>query len=193
MKKFLLFAAVSLFFVKTASAQHDLLSFDEHNKYIYYQVADMPGISADTLYQRAWQFLRSAYHKSNLKQVAPGAISGEGKFVTYEGASVLKHENGEISYQLNIEFKDQKFRFWLTDFVFTPYQRDRYGNFVPQVGVDIPLESITDKLEKKDAADDLDAAGAFCKRWGEKLKLSLTHPDQPKKEVITKKVVTDNW
>src|ERR1700744_2391680 len=143
---------VLLFLAGKALAQQSLLSFDEHNKYIYYQVESLPGIPADTLTQKGLKFLKTHYPKASAKQDNSGKIAATGKFVVYGGLSVLRHENGEIAFQLNMEFKEGKYRFWLTNFVFTPYQRDRYGNFAPQTGVDIPLEQISDKLDKKDAA-----------------------------------------
>jgi hypothetical protein len=188
--KIVMIAIIYVLFAKIAIAQQDLLSFDEHNKYIYYEVADMPGLSADTLHARSLYFLKKVYPRPQIKTTA-NTITGEGKFLTYGGVSVLRHETGEIAYHVNIEFKDQKYRYWLTAFVFTPYQRDRYGNFVPQQGIDIPLEDVDAKLEKKDAEAYLNETGTFCKEFGEKLKQLILKAS--KKEETTKKVVTDNW
>lgn len=178
-------------------AQKDLLSFDEHNKYIYYQVADQPGLSADTLHYLVGRFLKTTYPKLKTETSAPGSkdLKGHGKFITYSSILVLRHENGEINYVLNIEFKDQKFRYWITDFTFNPYQRDRYGNFVPMDGMNLPLETALTKTDKRDAAIHLDETGAFCKQFTDALKLFLTKPVViPKKEEeTTKKVVTDKW
>jgi hypothetical protein len=193
MKKALI-GLICILIAKATVAQQNLLSFDEHNKYIYYQVVSMPGLSADSLHQRGAYFLKAVYPKTVVKQLSGEALEGDGKFLVYGGISVLKHEKGEITYQVNIEFKDQKYRFWLTNFVFTPYVRDRYGNFVPQQGIDIPLEQVTDKLQKMDATGYLDETGAFCKQFDDKLKnYLLKKPEPPKKEEITKKVVTDKW
>jgi hypothetical protein len=104
---------------------------------------------------------------------------------------MAKHENGEVVYQLNIEFKDQKYRFWLTGFVYTPYERDRYGNFVPKQGIEIPLEGAAAKLEKKELEACLNETGAFCKQFDDRLKAYLLNA--PKKEENAKKVVTDKW
>jgi len=185
-------ALACVLFAKITFAQQDLLSFDEHNKYIYYQVVDMPGLTADTLHGRGLNFLKAFYPKVKLKTMpAENNISGQGKFLSYGGVSVLKHEKGEIAFQLTIEFKDQKYRYWLTGFIFTPYRRDRYGNFVPQQGIDIPLENILSKFDKKEADDYLNETGTFCKQFGDRLK--QFEINAPKKEEITKKVVTDKW
>lgn len=114
---------------KIAFGQKELVTFNEHNKYIFYQVTEMPGISADTLYNRCLP---------GLKKIGPAALEGpilvagktidlEAMMMMYSSTGPVKHEEGELSYALHIEFKDNKYRFWLTDFVFTPYQRNRYG------------------------------------------------------------------
>jgi hypothetical protein len=190
--KTIIIALVYVMVAKVAFAQQDLLSFDEHNKYIYYQVVDMPGMSADSLHSRGLNLLKTSYPNIKLKPTySINNITGQGKFLTYGGVSVLKHEKGEIAYQLNVEFKDQKYRYWLTGFVFTPYQRDRYGNFVPQQGIEVPLENAISKFDKKDVDAYLNETGAFCKQFGDKLKQFIINT--PKKEEITKKVVTDKW
>jgi hypothetical protein len=190
MKKIII-AIVCILLAKVTWAQQDLLSFDEHNKYIYYQVAEAPGIPVDTLHMRGLYFIKTVYPKLKLKNTNENNISGEGKFETYSSVLVLKHESGEILYQLNIEFKDQKYRYWLTGFTFTPYVKDRYGNFVPKLGIYIPLETAQSKLDKKDVDNYLNETGTFCKQFGERLKQYLVNA--PKKEEITKKVVTDKW
>ncbi len=193
--KTLLLTLFSILLVKVSSAQSDLLSFDEHNKYIYYQVVDMPAMSVDTLHARGLNFLKASYAKMKVKPAGVNNLNGQGKFLVYGGLSVLKHEKGEIDYVLNVEFKDQKYRFWFTDFTFTPYERDRYNNYVPKLGTVIPLESAQDKLDKKDATGYLDEAGAFCKQFADGLKQYILHVPvaAPKKEENTKKVVTDKW
>jgi Domain of unknown function (DUF4468) with TBP-like fold len=183
---------IFILLVKFSYAQQQLLSFDEHNKYIFYQVNDVPGIAVDSLYARGLIFVKSLTPKIKLKTgVKETDISGEGKFIIYNSTSVLKHESGEIDYVFNMEFKDQKYRFWLTDFSFTPYERDRYNNYVPKVGIEIPLETAASKLDKKEVETHLDETGAFCKQFGERLKIYLQNA--PKKEENTKKVVTDKW
>lgn len=191
--KTILISLFCILTVKITLAQSDLLSFDEHNKYIFYQVVDMPGFSVDSLRDRGVNYLNVVYPKYQLKSKAGNNLTGEGSFLTYGGVSVLKHEKGEINYTFTIEFKDHKYRYWLTGFVFTPYQRDRYGNFVPQQGIDIPLETADKKLDKKDLAAYLNETGAFCKKFGDGLKQYITNVPAPKKEEMTKKVVTDKW
>jgi hypothetical protein len=185
---------ILILFAKVTLAQKELLAFDEHNQYIYYQVVDMPGHAADTLYIRGSNFLKSMVPKiKKISAANANTLSGQGKFLTFGGVSILKHANGEISYTINIECKDGKYRYWLTGFTFTPYQRDRYGNFVPQQGIDVQLETALSKYSKKDVDNYLDETGAFCKNVGDRLKFYMLNAPAPKKEETIKKTVTDKW
>jgi hypothetical protein len=193
MKKIITALAFFLF-ANAAIAQKDLLALNERNKYIYYRVDTAAGITADTLQARSVRFLAMVSPKIKLRSAAhSGTAAGEGKFITYGSGSLVRHVNGEVSYLVNIECKDQKFRFWITDLTFTPYQRDRYGNFVPRLGIAYPLEGLAGKLDKGETNMVLVQTGAFCRQMGDKLKLYMTSSFTPKKEEKLKKVVTDKW
>jgi hypothetical protein len=178
---------------KSAMAQKDLLSFDEHNKYIYYQVVEQPGLIIDTFQNRAFYFLKINYPKNKInKSETPSAISGTGKLLMLTGLSVAKHVDGEVNYTFNIEYKDQKYRYWLSNFIFTPYKVDRYGNSVPVEGVDVPLEEGSSKLEKLQFNSYLNQTGKYSKAFGEKLKqymlmISAAPVKADKKKVISTK------
>jgi len=177
---------------KAAFAQKDSLSFDEHNKYIYYKVVDEPGLGLDTLQTRALYFLKTAYPKIKVDKTSTAAnIIGSGVFLIYNGTAVVKTQDGQISYSCYIECKDQKYRFWLTDFVYTPYKTDRYGNSVPVPGGDIVLEN-SSKFDKKQLDNCLNQVGTFSKQFGDKLKqymvrVSAAPPKQEKKKVVNTK------
>jgi hypothetical protein len=176
-----------------ASAQKSLLAVDENNKYLYYQVVDMQGFKADSLQKNMVLFIKEFYPKEKSLQIANSGSSVKDKFLTY--TALVKHESGEMAYALNIECKDGKYRYWLNNFVFTPYEKNRYGMFVPVNGVAIPLEKASDKLAKKDVEGYFEQTGAFCKQLGDKLKKYMTEgkTQKPKEEKAVKKVVKDNW
>ncbi|MDF2433725.1 MAG: hypothetical protein JWP44_3356 [Mucilaginibacter sp.] len=191
--KLILSVIVCVIFAKASIAQSELLSFDEHNKYIYYQVVELPEMLADTLHNKTLNFLKRNYPKFKINTNDANDLNGHGEFLTYGGLSILKHEKGAVNYLLNIEFKDKKYRYWLTGFTFTPYKRDRYGDFVPQMGVEIPLEKALTKFDKKDVDGYLNETGAFCKQFGENLKQYLVKQPSPKKAEAIKKTVPDKW
>jgi hypothetical protein len=191
MKKILLLVA-GLAISGMVSAQKSLLSIDENNKYIYYQVVDRPGVSADSLHKNAALFMNDFYAKEKSLKLTNAGASVKDKFLTY--TSLVKHENGEMIYALNIECKDGKYRYWITDFVFTPYEMNRYGMFTAVNGVTIPLEKASDKLAKKDVEGYFEQTGAFCKQLGDKLKKYMVEGKaQPKVDKPVKKIVTDKW
>lgn len=192
MKRILLIA-VYLLFTRLVSAQIPALALDEHKKYIYYQVVEMPGLSEDSLSRSAAYFIKEMLPKGKQVPTATPGIVFKDKFLTY--TSLTKHESGEVHYALNIECKDSKYRYWLTDFTFTPYQRDRYGVFVPTPGIVIPLETAGSKLEKKELDGYLDQTSAFCIQLGDKLKKYLVEGEKTKKQdqPVVKKIVTDKW
>lgn len=181
--------------VKSAMAQQDVLSFDEHNRYIYYEVVHQPGLTADTFQNRVVGFLKAKYPKNSIdKTSSVEDITGTGKLLMLTGISAAKHIDGEIRYIFRIEYKDQKYRFWLTDFVFTPYYVDRYGNSVPKPGINVSLEDGASKLEKGKLVNYSIQISNYSKQFGERLKhymlmVSNTPVTDSKKRIIT----TKNW
>ena len=192
MKRILLIG-ICLLFTGMVYAQKSQLSLDEHNKYVYYEVVDMPGISADSLHKNSAYFVKSMYPNNKSIKISDPGILIKDKFLTY--TSFVKHESGEMTYTLNIEFKDSKYRYWLTDFSFTPYERNRYGVFVPSSPKNIPLETAASKVDKKEIAAYIEQTGAFCKQLGEKLKeyMAENHAAAKKPDQQPAKIVTDKW
>jgi hypothetical protein len=192
MKK-LLFSLVCIMCSQIASAQKEILQLDEASKYVYYQVVDKQGVAADTLYQRGSYFVKMAHPKSKPESVVANAIVTKGKFLVYNGSSVVKKEGGEISYTLHIETKDQKYRYKISDFVFTPYTRDRFDNMVPMPGIEVPIEKLTSKYSQKEADNYLSQTGMFCQATSKSLKQYMDKMSIARAEEPVKKVVTDKW
>jgi len=198
MKKILIFiCCIALF--ETASAQKDSLAFDEHGKYIYYKVVANKG-DANVLMVRGLDFFSMPYNRDEFKITAKDAnthtFEVKGFFVVSKASSLAKHDDGKIAYTFNVETKDQKYRYWVTGFVFTPYYKDRYDNIVPQPGVDIPMEEITKKVETRDANHYLDECAKFAKQVGGKLQQYMITASVPKakKDTVGKKVIdTKKW
>jgi hypothetical protein len=192
MKK-LLFGFICVWFAQTASAQKDSLQTDEADKYVYYKVVDKAGLTADTLYNRGRAFIKAADVKVDAGKAAANTLNGKAKFVVYNGVSVMKKESGVINYTLFIETKDGKYRYKLSDFVFTPYTRDRFNNMVPVDGIEIPIEKLETKYSKKEAADILNQTGKFSQATGNNITAYMNKLSNIKKAEPIKKVATDKW
>jgi hypothetical protein len=193
MKK-IVFGLLCLFIVKVTSAQETPLEYDESNKYVYYKVEEMPGITADTLYQRGWDFAKALNTKNKpAKGKATYAVNTKGSFPVYTGSSLVKKEAGAVTYTLNIEAKEQKFRYKLSDFVFLPYKRDRFNNMTAQPGIDVPAEKLLSKYSAKETDEILAKIAAFCQSTGASLRKKMEKVAVLRKPQPVKKITTDNW
>jgi hypothetical protein len=198
MMKNILIAFVCMLFARTAAAQKDSLAFDENDKYIYYQTVSQPGLGADTLYNRGLYFIKTAYPKSKLVMVtadkAQGVITGKGSFLVSKKAFITTHEDGAISFSLRVEVKDSKYRYWFTDFVYTPYQRNRYNVYEPVPGVTIPMEHAQGKIDKDDVAVYLNKILLNSKQIGGVLKAYMLKTSAlPKEAKKINKISTKEW
>ncbi|GGH00507.1 DUF4468 domain-containing protein [Mucilaginibacter phyllosphaerae] len=193
MKK-IFFSLLGVLCAHIAWAQKDSLAFDEGNNYIYYRVIDKPALSADTLYNRAWNFaVKFNPAVKPGKGKADNTLNTSSKLIVYSGISLVRKEGGEIAYTINIQTKDQKYRYRISNFIFTPYQRNRFGNMVPVPGIEIPLEKLAAKYGKKETENYLNQIGTFCVNTSARLKQAIDkQPLTPKTEAV-KKVSTENW
>lgn len=181
----------SLFsFSAIAQKQNDeeVMPLDERGKYIHYEVVEGITIPADSLRSRAVAFLKAR----RLSAVRPedGQLTASGKFQINKTALVLSRPAGVTSYDFVFEIKGDKYRFWLTDFVFTRYERDRYANFVPAQGKGIPLEKNPDKLNASGWMSNVKAATELAESFGRDFKEFLAEERKAKVQGKAKAVVT---
>ncbi len=192
MKKILVLICFFIVAVK-ADAQKDSLAVDDHGKLVYYKVVNSGTVIADVLYARALAFAKS-YDKNVLKITKQDAkamtMVAEGAIPVAKSGSLSKHTDGAVSCKLNIEVKDSKYRYWFTDFVYTPYERDRYNNYVPKAGMDVALEKADKQLEKKDISHYLDESAMFSRQTGAKLQQYMAAKAVAKKDTTSKKVIS---
>jgi hypothetical protein len=128
-------------------AQDKPLSVDEQGRLIYYEVVTDTKTPTDSLMSRAKAFLET--DKSKYKLAAFGtdtSLKATGKLMISKSALGMARPMGAVDYNFFVEVKEGKYRFWFTDFVFIPYSRDRYGNFVATTTIGIPLEREQGKL-----------------------------------------------
>lgn len=180
---------------KLLHAQKELITLDEHNKYIYYQIQEQPNVSADSLYVRSLKYLEKFYPKKSFKSLGSAStqVLINDKMMAYTATSMAKHEAGEISYILTVEFKDAKFRYWLTDFIFKPYQKNRYSIYEPVPGVSYTLENMPAKIDKIEMNNYLDQLGKYCKQLGLDFKKYTTTPVKAEPKPKASKVVVPKW
>lgn len=180
-----------------AFGQADSLLRDENNKYIYYQVVSLPGASADTLYNNAQLFFKKAYLKDRLKAGKMDkqalTLNGTGGVLVSKKSMIAMHEDASIGFNFYVEIKEGKYRYWFTDFIITPYERDRYANYVPVAGKNTPLEKGESKLSDVDMKGYLKKVTANCREIGAILKSYMQSKPVQKTESGKKAVVPKEW
>jgi hypothetical protein len=187
---------VGTLFSLSLSAQNgtakEELPKDENGKYIYYEVVAVNDLDQELLTSRIKQFL-SLKKLEGLAQ-DKDQTTAFGKFIITKTAFVLNHPSGEVRYNFVYEIKDQKYRFWLTNFVFIPYVRDRYANFVPATTKGTALESTVDKINSKAWNEYLDITAVQAKSFAVELKEYLAAKPKVKVQKKDKKVIsTREW
>jgi len=183
---FCLFAAVACF------SQEKLLSYDERGKLIYYEVVSDKPFNADTLYVNAAAFLKRK--KLSAIKSDQGQLTAQGKMIISKTAFKVGHPSGEVSYNFVFEVKGEKYRFWLTDFLFFPYERDRYANFVRSTSVGTPLEKEPGKLNAAEWLSYQSATAVQALAFAKEFKAFLFAPVKGKVKPKEKTTIsTKSW
>ena len=67
----------------------------------------------------------------------------------YRFGSVKQAIDGAVEYDITLEFKDNKYRYTITNFRYNQYEKNRYGKYEPISGKYMPLETEVTSLNKK--------------------------------------------
>ncbi|MCZ4224517.1 DUF4468 domain-containing protein [Pedobacter rhodius] len=184
----LVFAILSL----KVSAQQKQFSTDDNGKFIYYEVVET-GTGKDSLMLRAKAFVDA--YKKTIKKISNTDTSITAKGITVIDKTVLvaSHPSGEVSYNMTFEAREKKYRFWLTDFKYIPYARDRYSNYVPTTNIGTPLEQTPGKLSAGAWKDILESAYNKTAKLAENFKkaLATNQTEKLKKKIET--ISTKKW
>ena len=174
------------------SAQQKQFSSDDNGKFIYYEVVEK-AVGKDSLLIRANTFI-DLYQKSIKKQsITDTSVIAKGVMVIDKTILVASHPSGEVNYKFTFEAREKKYRFWLTDFEYIPYGRDRYSNYVPTTTIATPLEKTPGKLSAGEWKDIVDAAYSKTAKFAENFKkaLATSQAEKPKKKTST--ISTKKW
>ncbi len=105
---------------------------DENGKITYLDVVKTDSIPADSLSKRIKNWVKYTYPKSNVTiDSAAHTIALRGRFLVYINPGVLKEIHGAIRYDLSLEWKDDRYRYTFTNFVFEYYKQDKNYKYNP--------------------------------------------------------------
>jgi hypothetical protein len=113
-------------------------------KVLFYDVVQADSLSKDRLLQNAQHWLTThSFDKKTDSTTAEGfSITAANQLPVYATGYVSKKQNGIVTYTVQIEVKDNKYRYWFTNFVFHYYRENRNYQLVP-TGKTKPLEETT--------------------------------------------------
>jgi hypothetical protein len=194
MKSTLLFFLLFGLAVSANAQAEQVLPVDDHGKFIYYEVVNANATSKEILHARALAFFKKKNGPTKfLSLKGDSAVLGTGKFVINKTVLVMSHPSGEVLFNCQVETKNDRYRFWLTDFSFIPYQRDRYGNFVASTTIGVPLENNPGKLNAGQWKEYQVQTATFAKNFAIQFKSSMANETKVVNPVVEKKVVTKTW
>ncbi|GGH19124.1 DUF4468 domain-containing protein [Pedobacter zeae] len=176
------------------SAQQKQFAKDDNGNFIYYQVVDSQSLSKDTLLQRAKSFVNVVQKKTmKAESITDTSVLAKGTMIIDKTILVVGHPSGEVSYNFVFEVRKGKYRFWLTDLLFIPYQRDRYGNFVATTKIGVPLERTPGKLGAGAWKDIVNSTYTKIEKFGEDFKRYLATDRVEKAKKRTETISTKKW
>lgn len=175
--------------------EQDILPVDENGNYTFYEIVEAPGFDSSILINNAKDFLKTYINKKYRKKIVlnkkEGAVQAESHYLVYKKGSLGKHVDGAIYYSITIEARRNKYRYIITNFKYQPYQRNRYGRFVPD-GRLKPLERSVGILSKWQWDDHKLYTKEKIETFISELKSSMTltsYNNSGKNEVK----IDDNW
>lgn len=136
-------------------AQDTQFPINDMEKYTLTEVVDLNGIDKDKLFSNGEKFMKKVkvlnskkeYYKTEKENYT---IRNRGSFYVYRIGSVKKGIGGAVEYDIDLEIKDGKYRYTITNFIFNEYKRNRYGKYEPVKGKYTPLEMAVSSINKKE-------------------------------------------
>ncbi len=139
----LVFLPLLLFFPVWAQTS---LPLDERGKISYVEIVEAPAVSESQLFQNAKEFagqlsVRDSRKKFLVVDEDSLSVSSRGSYSVKNMLTIGKRIDGVVSFNVNIQVREGRYRYIINDFIFQEYAKNRYGKFMPVKGKTRPLES----------------------------------------------------
>ena len=184
----LFFTSLSL----CAFGQQKQFTLDERGKYVYYEVVDTK-TSKDSLVLRAENFIKLNKKSFVKSTITDSSITSDGKMIVDKTILVASHPSGEVNYVFSFEARNGKYRYWITDLEYIPYNRDRYGNYVPTTTIATPLEKTPGKLSAGAWKDIVESVYTKAEKLGENFKKALSTSQVKTQTKKVESISTRKW
>ena len=188
---------ISLFYF-TSIAQEVDFPLDEHGKYAFSEVVELPGMKKESLYENGLKFSKKVKVLNSKKKFLfadkeNDVITNRGSFYVYSQGSIKKAIAGAVEYNFKLEFKDGKYRYTIDNFVFNEYKRNRYGKYEPVKGKYKPLEMEVSSLNRKEWDKQRQVVYDKTQEMIGNLYGDMVHVEESKKKKKKKEKKDDDW
>ena len=176
-------------------AQETQFPIDDLGKYTITEVVELHGIDKDKLFSNGEKFMKKIkvlnskkkYYKIEKENYI---IRNKGSFYVYRIGSVKKGIAGAVEYDINLEIKDGKYRYTITNYIFNEYQRNRYGKYEPVKGKFKPLEMEVSSINTKEWKKHKQVVYDKSLELIQNLYSEMIHAEEKKNKNVKKE---DNW
>jgi hypothetical protein len=184
---------IMLLMAKWSLGQKEQLVLSEQNKYTYFQVRPLKhAVEAADLAK----YLKKEVSGIKVAKAEQNAVKGSGDILMYKKGLITSQEQAAINYTLSIDFKDSKYRILITDLVYVPYQRNRYGVFAPIDGAGVDLETKKAKLTAEQFDEVINMVANYCVKLDRSINDHVNNAPERAEKAKTdtiKRVNTKNW
>ena len=179
----------------TGYSQSVEFPIDEAGKYLFTDVVDLKGLTKDQLFENGLKFMKKIkvlHSKSKFLNASKEnyKIFNRGSFYVYRIGSVKKAIAGAVEYDVTLEFKEDKYRYTITNFLFNEYKKNRYGKYEPITGKYKPLEMDASSINKKEWEKQKEVVYQKTEELVANLYGEMIYAEEKKKKNAKKE---DNW
>lgn len=176
-------------------AQDKILPMDESGKYTFLEVVELKAVTKSIMAANVKRFFKASSKSLKLGAEEKDTVFlGKGKMIVQKGLGGIGHPSAEVNYNISVALREGKYRLIMTDFIVTPYERDRYGNFVP-VTVSTALEKSPGKLGRTEWEANMAFVFTESRKIADRLKVAMSNtlaePKTEQKKPAT--VSTTKW
>jgi hypothetical protein len=120
-----------LFFLFASGVFAQELPLNEAGKVCFESIVKVDSVKTEALLANAENWLAENRYQTVAIDKTAGKLMAEQSFMVYDKGYISKKVHGKISYNLIIEVKEGKYRYFFKDFVFSYYKEDRTFKVVP--------------------------------------------------------------
>ena len=155
------------------SAQTASLPVDERGVHTFLEISELSTVEKETMPANVKRFFRTNSKALKLRSSKGDTVfAGTGKMILTKSTAGIGHPTAEVNYNISVALREKKYRLILTDYIVTPYERDRYANFVPST-IKYRLEDKPGKLGRAEWEGNMKDIIAQSSKLSDKLKTAM--------------------